>query len=112
MLFCVFGERAVGESPRGGEASWYCVDLADAFRLLLSRKKNYKSFVWGDCVPFPKNGGVRWAQVSESRDGVAAESRERFHAEFPMFLNASREKILENGSSWQTNRCVGKEMFQ
>ena len=54
VLFCVFGERAVGEAPRGGEASWYCVDLADAFRLLLSRKKNIRVSFGGIALHFQK----------------------------------------------------------
>ena len=39
VLFGVFGERGLGEAPLGRQASEYCVDLADAFGLLLSRDK-------------------------------------------------------------------------
>ena len=34
--------HGVGEASRGGEAFWYCVDIADAFRYLLCRNKNLR----------------------------------------------------------------------
>ena len=58
--------HGVGEASRGGEAFWYCVDIADAFRYLLCRNKKSESFVWRNCAQFPTDAGVRWAQVRES----------------------------------------------
>ena len=78
----------------------YCVDFVDAFRLLLSREKKNKRFVWRDCVLFPNNVGVRWAQVSESRDGVAAQKQRTFPRRVSHVSNASREKISRERLFW------------